>query len=55
MLTAEISGIMDAEGVTNATFSYQWVSNDGTDDADISGATESTYGRRLATWARPSR
>ena len=34
---------MDAEGVTNATFSYQWVSNDGTDDADISGATESTY------------
>ena len=43
VLTAETSAIMDAEGVTNATFSYQWVSYDGTDDTDISGATESTY------------
>ena len=43
VLTAEISAIMDAEGVTNPTFSYQWVSNDGTNDADISGATESAY------------
>ena len=37
------SAIMDAEGVTNPTFSYQWIANDGTNDADISGATESTY------------
>ena len=29
--------------MTTPTFSYQWVSDDGTNDADISGATESTY------------
>ena len=43
-LTADISGIMDANGVPAADqFSYQWVQNDGTDDSDISGATDSTY------------
>ena len=42
-LTAETSGIGDPDGVTNATFSYQWVSYDGTDDTDISRATKSTY------------
>ena len=42
-LTASTSGISDADGLTNATFSYQWVSNDGSSDTDISGATSSTY------------
>ena len=38
-LTADTSGISDADGLTNATSSYQWLA----DDADISGATSSTY------------
>ena len=38
-LTADTSGIADADGLTNATFSYQWLA----DDADIGGATASTY------------
>ena len=42
-LTADTSGIADADGLDNAVFSYQWIANDGTIDADISGATESTY------------
>ena len=44
MLTAGTSGIADADGLTNATYSYQWVANDGTTDTDISGATDAhTY------------
>ena len=42
-LTADTSGIADADGLTNVSYSYQWVANDGTNDADISGATGSTY------------
>ena len=42
-LTADTSAIADANGLTNATFSYQWVHNDGTSDTDISGGTDSTY------------
>ena len=38
-LTAYASGITDADGITNAVFTYQWVA----DDADIAGATGSTY------------
>ena len=38
-LTADTSGIADADGLTNATFTYQWLA----DDADIAGATGSTY------------
>ncbi len=38
-LTADTSGIADADGVDNATFSYQWLA----DDADIQGATASGY------------
>ena len=38
-LTADTSGISDDDGLDNATFSYQWLA----DDADISGATSSTY------------
>ena len=42
-LTADTSGVADADGLSGATFSYQWVSNDGTSDTDIAGATDSTY------------
>ena len=42
-LEADTSGIDDEDGISNATFSYQWVSNDGTDDTDISGATGDSY------------
>ena len=42
-ITAETSGIADADGLGNATFSYQWVSSDGSTDADIQDATDSTY------------
>ena len=43
-LTATTSSIADADGLTNATYSYQWVrvSDDAT-ETDISGATSSTY------------
>ena len=42
-LTASTSGISDADGLTNATFGYQWIANDGTADTDIQDATASTY------------
>ncbi len=38
-LTADTSGIEDADGLTNASFAYQWQA----DDVDIAGATGSTY------------
>ena len=43
MLTANTAGIVDADGLSNATYTYQWVANDGTSDTDISGATDATY------------
>ena len=42
-LTADTSGIADADGLDSATFSYQWIANDGTLDTDIQGATGSSY------------
>ena len=42
-LTAGVSGIDDADRLENATFSYQWVREDGGTDTDIEGATDSTY------------
>ena len=42
-LTADTSGISDADGLTNVSYSYQWTSSDGNDDADIEDATVSTY------------
>ena len=42
-LTADTSGITDDDGLDNATFAYQWVSNDGSTDTDIPGATSSSY------------
>ena len=42
-LTADTSGIADADGLTNVSYSYQWIANDGTNDTDITGATDSGY------------
>ena len=42
-LTADTSSISDPDGLGNATFSYQWISHDGTTDTDIQDATNSTY------------
>ena len=42
-LTADVSGITDADGLTNVSYTYQWSANDGTTDTDIRGATNSTY------------
>ena len=42
-LTADTSGIADADGLDNPAYTYQWVRNDGTTDADIQDATGSAY------------
>ena len=42
-LTASTTGISDADGLTNVSYSYQWLSSDGTTDTEIEGATSSTY------------
>ena len=45
-LTADITGIADADGVSGETFTYQWISSDGTTDTDITDierATGSTF------------
>ena len=42
-LTASVSAIEDADGLDNATFAYQWLANDGTDDSEIAGATNATW------------
>ena len=42
-LTASTSGISDADGLTSATYIYQWIRVDGGTETDISGATGSTY------------
>ena len=42
-LTADTSGIADADGLTNVSYGYQWIRNDGTSDTDITGATDSSY------------
>ena len=38
-LTASTSGISDADGLDNVSYSYQWLA----DDTEIDGATSSTY------------
>ena len=38
-LTADTSGISDADGLDNVSYSYQWLA----DDTEIDGATGSTY------------
>ena len=42
-LTADTYGITDEDGLDDVSFSYQWIVNDGTEDADIEDATDSTY------------
>ena len=42
-LTAGTSGIADANGLENASFSYQWLADDGTTDTEITDATAQTY------------
>ena len=42
-LTASTLGIADDDGLTNVSYSYQWVRNDGTSDTDIQDATGSTH------------
>ena len=42
-LTAQTSGIADADGLNNPNFTYQWVSCGGPSDVCILGATDSTY------------
>ena len=41
-LTAGTTAIVDADGLNSVSYMYQWIRVDGT-DADISGATASTY------------
>ena len=42
-LTASTTGITDTDGLTNVSYSYQWVANDGTSDSEIADATSSSY------------
>ena len=42
-LTADISGIADADGLDNVSYTYQWIANDGTADTDIENARSATY------------
>ena len=42
-LTADTSGIADSEGLTNVSYRYQWVRNDGSTDSDIQDATGTSY------------
>ena len=39
-MTVDTSGIADADGLTNVSYSYQWLSSR---DTEIDGATSSTY------------
>ena len=42
-LTASTSGITDTDGLTNVSYSYQWIRNDGSSDTDIQDATGTSY------------
>ena len=42
-LTASTLGIADYDGLSNVSYSYQWVRNDGSTDTDILDATGSTH------------
>ena len=42
-LTADTSDITDPDGITNASYSYQWTRVDGDTETDIPGATGRTY------------
>ena len=40
---ADVSSISDDDGLTDPTFSYQWIRSDDGTDSDIQGATGDTY------------
>ena len=42
-LTASTDGIADADGLTGAAFTFQWMSSAGGTDTDITGATNASY------------
>ena len=42
-LMADTSDIGDVDGLTTVSYSYQWISNDGTSDSDIANVVGSTY------------
>ena len=42
-LTALTNGITDEDGLTNVSYSYQWIRNDGRSDTGLQDATASTY------------
>ena len=42
-LTASTSGIADEDGLSSPGWTYQWIRADGSNEADIAGATGSTY------------
>ena len=42
-LTASTSGIADEDGLSNPTYSYRWIRNDGAADSYIQDATSSTH------------
>ena len=43
VLTADTSGITDGDGLTMATYTYQWFMVDGATDTNIRGSTSQTY------------
>ena len=43
LLTADTSTIVDADGLSNPQFTYQWQANDGPGFVNIDGATASTF------------
>ena len=42
-LTADTSGVFDADGLTNVSYEYQWIRSTGSIDTDIAGETAITY------------
>ena len=42
-LSAWANAIADADGIENGTFAWQWLANDGTDDAEIEDATRASF------------
>ena len=42
-LTVDTSNIADRDGLTNVSYEYQWIANDGNGNTDIDDATDSTY------------
>ena len=42
-LSADTSDIADEDGLTNVSYRYRWIANDGTADTDLQDSTASTY------------